>query len=54
MSTIGLVSNLLVVNIHTGTNNATANGPVSYTIGVLIALFIMGYLIYSLLKPEKF
>jgi K+-transporting ATPase KdpF subunit len=54
MSTIVFISNLLVVIPNSGTNNATANGPVSYTIGVLIALFIMGYLIYSLLKPEKF
>jgi K+-transporting ATPase KdpF subunit len=54
MSTIVFVFNLLVVNAHTGTNNTTANGPVSYTIGVLIALFIMGYLVYSLIKPEKF
>jgi len=27
---------------------------VSYIIGAVIALFILGYLIYSLLKPDKF
>ena len=27
---------------------------VSYIIGAIIALFILGYLIYSLLKPDKF
>jgi K+-transporting ATPase KdpF subunit len=26
----------------------------SYIIGAVIALFILGYLIYSLLKPDKF
>jgi len=26
----------------------------SYLIGVLIALFILAYLVYSLVKPEKF
>jgi K+-transporting ATPase KdpF subunit len=26
----------------------------SYYIGAVIALFILGYLIYSLLKPDKF
>jgi K+-transporting ATPase KdpF subunit len=40
---------------------ATAQAPeiaeshrVSYFIGAVIALFILGYLIYSLLKPDKF
>jgi K+-transporting ATPase KdpF subunit len=25
-----------------------------YVLGAIIALFILGYLIYSLIKPEKF
>jgi K+-transporting ATPase KdpF subunit len=54
MNTLKIVTNLLVVIPQTGTNNFTANGPVSYVIGALIALLIMGYLIYSLLKPDKF
>jgi len=33
---------------------AASNGPASYLIGGIVALLIMGYLIYSLLKPEKF
>jgi len=35
---------------------ATPNGshPAGYVIGALISLFVLGYLIYSLLKPEKF
>ncbi len=28
--------------------------PQSYIIGGIIALFVMGYLVYSLIKPEKF
>jgi K+-transporting ATPase KdpF subunit len=28
--------------------------PFGYLIGILIALFVFGYLIYSLVKPEKF
>jgi K+-transporting ATPase KdpF subunit len=31
-----------------------SNGPVSYLIGGIIGLFILGYLIYSLIKPKKF
>jgi K+-transporting ATPase KdpF subunit len=38
----------------------TLSGPVGlsttagYVIGAVIALFILGYLVYSLVKPEKF
>jgi K+-transporting ATPase KdpF subunit len=35
-------------------SEAAANGPHSYLIGGIIAFLIMGYLIYSLLRPEKF
>jgi K+-transporting ATPase KdpF subunit len=31
-----------------------SNGPVSYIIGGIIALLILGYLIYTLLRPDKF
>jgi K+-transporting ATPase KdpF subunit len=35
--------------------NGDANtSQVNYYIGAVIALFILGYLIYSLLKPDKF
>jgi K+-transporting ATPase KdpF subunit len=33
---------------------ATSNGPVSYILGGIIALLILGYLIYTLLRPDKF
>ncbi len=41
-----------VVPLHTET--AVSNGPASYIIGGIIALLIMGYLIYTLLHPDKF
>ena len=28
--------------------------PTGYVTGAVIALFILGYLLYSLIKPEKF
>jgi K+-transporting ATPase KdpF subunit len=31
-----------------------SNGPISYLIGGIIAFLILGYLIYTLLRPEKF
>lgn len=30
------------------------NSPFGYTIGIVIAIIILGYLLYSLVKPEKF
>lgn len=30
------------------------NSSVGYIIGAILALFILGYLIYSLIKPENF
>ena len=30
------------------------NGTMGYIIGAIIALLIFGYLMYSLIKPEKF
>ena len=43
---------LVVVPIHS--DAAVSNGPVSYLIGGIIALLILGYLIYTLLHPDKF
>jgi K+-transporting ATPase KdpF subunit len=43
---------LVVLPVQTGA--AVSNGPVSYLIGGIIALLIMGYLIYTLLHPDKF
>lgn len=28
--------------------------PAGYLLGAIIALFLLGYLVYSLVKPEKF
>lgn len=33
---------------------AVSNGSVSYLIGGIIALLILAYLIYTLLRPDKF
>lgn len=41
-----------VVPVHTG--EALSNGALSYIVGGIIALLILGYLIYTLLHPEKF
>lgn len=41
-----------LVPIQSG--EAVSNGPVSYIIGGIMALLILGYLIYTLFHPEKF
>ncbi|NOU16196.1 MAG: K(+)-transporting ATPase subunit F [Bacteroidales bacterium] len=38
----------------TTTQTFGANNSTGYVIGAVIALFILGYLFYSLFKPEKF
>jgi K+-transporting ATPase KdpF subunit len=43
---------LVVAPVHS--DAAVSNGPVSYLVGGIIALLIMGYLIYTLLRPDKF
>jgi K+-transporting ATPase KdpF subunit len=46
------LSSLAVIPVRPET--AVSNGPVSYIIGGIIALLILGYLIYTLLRPDKF
>jgi K+-transporting ATPase KdpF subunit len=43
---------LAVIPVHP--DAAVSNSPVSYIVGGVIALLILGYLIYTLLRPEKF
>jgi K+-transporting ATPase KdpF subunit len=48
----GSLMTLVVVPVNAET--AVSNDPLSYLIGGIAALLIMGYLIYTLIKPEKF
>ena len=43
---------LAVIPVHPG--EAVSNNHASYLIGGIIALLILGYLIYTLLHPDKF
>jgi K+-transporting ATPase KdpF subunit len=52
MKTCFLLATLVVV--PESSDYHAANDHISYIIGGIIALFLMGYLIYSLIKPEKF
>jgi K+-transporting ATPase KdpF subunit len=44
----------LAVPIAVTAPGEAGNNSVSYIIGGVIAVFILAYLIYSLLKPDKF
>ena len=52
MNATKFLKSLVVVPIQA--DAAVTNGPVSYLIGGVIALLILGYLIYTLLRPDKF
>jgi K+-transporting ATPase KdpF subunit len=54
MKTKIIKSFMLLVVAPVPSGAATSNSPVSYLIGGIIALFIMGYLVYTLLRPDKF
>jgi K+-transporting ATPase KdpF subunit len=47
-----LLISIAVIPVHP--DATVSNGPVSYIIGGIIALLILGYLIYTLLRPDKF
>jgi K+-transporting ATPase KdpF subunit len=47
-----IAMSLLMVPPSSAASNATSTG--GYEIGAIISLLIMVYLIYSLIKPEKF
>jgi K+-transporting ATPase KdpF subunit len=45
---------IILAAASSSSDSAVSNGPVGYLIGGIIALLIMGYLIYTLLRPDKF
>jgi K+-transporting ATPase KdpF subunit len=48
------VAFLSLVMIPVKNGEAASNNAFSYVIGGVIALLILGYLIYTLMHPEKF
>ena len=54
MKTKVVTSFMALVAVPVHSDATVSNGPVSYLIGGIIALLIMGYLVYTLLRPDKF
>ena len=54
MKTINFILGVLPPAISGGIKTSEMNSPAWYIIGALIALFLIAYLIYALVKPEKF
>jgi K+-transporting ATPase KdpF subunit len=45
-----MIATLFIITAKTGVVNFTFG----YVTGAVISFFILGYLVYSLIKPEKF
>lgn len=43
-----------IISVHHPVLASVASHPQGYLVGGIIALLIMGYLVYSLIRPEKF
>jgi K+-transporting ATPase KdpF subunit len=54
MKTTQFFSIFLAVVVPENSKAAAANNTISYILGAIIAILIMAYLIYSLIKPENF
>jgi K+-transporting ATPase KdpF subunit len=49
------LNSLILLSAAPASSGATvSNGPVSYLIGGVIALLILAYLVYTLIRPDKF
>jgi K+-transporting ATPase KdpF subunit len=54
MKTKVVKSFMLLAAVPDPSGAAASNSPLSYLVGGIIALLIMGYLVYTLLRPDKF
>lgn len=54
MNTLNFILGLVPSAIEGGTKAGEMNSPAWYVVGGLIAIFLLAYLIYALVKPEKF
>ena len=54
MKTMNFILGLVPSAIENGPKAVEMNSFTWYALGALVALLLLGYLIYALIKPEKF
>ena len=54
MKTMNFVLGVVPSAIEGGSKSGAMNSPAWYIIGALLAILLLAYLIYALIKPEKF
>jgi K+-transporting ATPase KdpF subunit len=54
MKTMNFILGLVPVAIESGTKAGEMNSLAWYLVGALLTIFLFAYLIYALIKPEKF
>jgi K+-transporting ATPase KdpF subunit len=54
MKTLNFILGLVPTAIEGGTKAGEMNSPAWYIVGALLTIFLFAYLIYALIKPEKF
>ena len=54
MKTMNFITGIVLVDMNGSTKALEMNSISWYVAGALIALLLLAYLLYSLIKPEKF
>ena len=54
MKTMSIILEVIPSVIAVGSNADGMNSPVWYLIGAILSILLLAYLIYALIKPEKF
>ena len=54
MKTMNFITGIVLADPNGGTKALEMNSIAWYIAGALIALLLLGYLLYSVIKPEKF
>lgn len=54
MKTMNFILGVVPPTIESGIMTGEMNSPGWYLIGALLTIFLFAYLIYALIKPEKF
>lgn len=54
MTTMNFITGIVLADLNGGTKVLEMNSIAWYIAGALIALLLLAYLLYSLIKPEKF